>query len=456
MTTSESPWWRRRRGRVLVGGAVVLVLAGALTLWLVARGGTDPVDAPVSSSTLEGYPTRGGLTEDGAPSEDLEAAADAWRREDVGGQEEPPAADEPLEVLWAGDVPAADLAFESRYEIRLGDAPTGRLVALRSGDHVASFLAPVDVEGDRTDAYRILADGDERRWPSRATVELDDGLLLLAESLARSAEPDGLEVVHPEGEDDDVPVVVTVPVDDGLLVGQRGGAIRAASVSAVPDGDGPGLLFTDGGVVTTADLDALWGRLLDPAAGAPTWSALLGAYHGTEERRRADPPVAALWDGSALSDGTPLAVVAVTTSAGDPRAWWEVYASRPAPEAVDGEEPGDPRTDRLGGGEVAPGWPLATRVPPLVAQWLDGGPGGDAERRPELVVAGGNEVVRVDVLASVDGTSVEGSTVTWPRPDPSTWARDAADVAQVGSTDLPPVVVVGRTADGTPVPVLAD
>ncbi|WP_353708081.1 hypothetical protein ABRQ22_21155 [Cellulosimicrobium sp. ES-005] len=456
MTTSESPWWRTRRGRVLVGGAVALVLAGALTLWLVARGGTDPVDEPVSTSTLEGYPTRGGLTVDGAPFEDVEAAADAWRREDVGGQEEPPAADEPIEVLWAGDVPAADLAFESRYELRLDDAPTGRLVALRSDDHVATFLAPVDAEGERTDAYRILADSDEQRWASRAAVELDDGLLLLAESLARGAEPDGLEVVHPRGEGDDAPVVVTVPVDEGLLVGQRGGAIRAASVSAVPDGDDPGLLFTDGGAVTTADLDTLWDRLLDPAAGAPTWSALLGAYRGTEERRRADPPVAALWDGVALRDGTPLAVVAVTTSAWDPRAWWEVYASRPAPAPADGEEPGDPRTDRLGGGEVAPGSPATTRIPPLVAQWIDGGPGGDAEPRPELVVVGPGEVVSVEVLASTDGKRVEGSTLTWPRPDPATWAREGADLERVAPTDVPPVVVVGRTADGTPVPVLED
>ncbi|MBD5785805.1 hypothetical protein IF650_06385 [Cellulosimicrobium terreum] len=463
MSTTTAPWWRRHLPLLAVLATLVIAAVIAVVV-VVDRRDPAPVDEPVTASTLEGYSLRGSLAGLGDLQEEVDVAADAWRSEDVGGAEEPPDPGERIEVLWAGDLSDDTLAGATTYGLQPDDdAPGGRrIVVLRSDDHVATFRAPLDADGQRGDSFRIEADSDGTCLECVAVIPLADQLSLLADPDGRPQTDDGptsVEAAFPYGRGDDpTPVVVDVPVVDGLLVNPGDGAMRHESVRAVPEPeDTPGLVLTTGGAVESDDVDTLWARLTEPGTAPATWTALRDAYAASDERGRdqRESPLVELWDAPTLSDGSSPTVVALASfpQGGDDRSWEVSAAFERDDDQQEVRDPGDWSstfdTVSLGSGTAGRASSLALPVPPIAARWYRG-TGGDEARLPELVVVGPPEVAAIDILAGSGPAHVDGSAVAWARPDPAGWVREGADVGQVEPTDVPPVVVVGYTADGTP------
>lgn len=118
----------------LVGVVVALGVVG-----VVLTGEDHVYGEPVTSSTLEGFPTRGPLAEDG----DLaEAAADVWRSGDRYRAETLPRGR--IELLWAGKVASDSL---DGLVTQSGTPDRVRVVVLRSGPEVATF-ADRQIEDD--------------------------------------------------------------------------------------------------------------------------------------------------------------------------------------------------------------------------------------------------------------------------------------------------------------------
>lgn len=436
MTDGRGSRWRRPW--VLVAGGLVVVAVAVLAVWWFQRD-TPPEDVPVAESTLDGYPARGSLVDAGGWEDEVEQAADVWRTDPPGGQEEPPGAGSELELLWAGDLATDDLDFDVRFELQLEDdegepAPAGRVVVLAEYRHVAILLAPLDADGERIDDYTVV--GDDRVNPRAAAVSPAEGVVLLADE-AIAPDADTITVAYPVGRYEGV--VHDKPVHDGLLLDATEGIAAVDRAFAASDRY-EGLVRTGTGRTVAVEDDALWRSLSGEATSSRTRAALDDTSQEAALRTDGSSLVlASLWRPIDFEDGRRMIVVAATADGvggGDP--WWVVSGA--VPPAL-GQVMVRPTTIRLGTG-LAPALDGASgsRTPPLAARWVEAG-AVDAEV-PQLVVVGSPDVPEAEVLTAGRTRQVSGAAAlpAWEEVD--------------GEPVVSDVVVVGRDVDGNPVPPL--
>jgi hypothetical protein len=422
---------RRLRLRLAIGAAVVCLGAAGAALWRASQD-DDPVDAPVASSELDGFPARGSLIESGDWAAEVEEAADVWRDEPSGGREEPPARTASIEVLWAGDLPADTWTFDLRYELVLHD-PDGslpeaaRAVVLRAGEQTALLVAAVDDQGDRDDDFTVVGDGVAPYLDGAALLP-GDGVLLLA-ATPDAEQPTSVDLAFPgtgtRGAANDASAR---PLHDGLLLGAGSGALRWPS----PDGSTSRLVATSSGETMDTEDDALWAALTgtDPRT---TWAALRDAGEAAAERDPDSPALVDLWGTEDLDDGRSAAAVGALAGGRYATDWWAVSASILPAGATDDTEPW---TWGLGRGTPAIEASVDGDLPPLGGGWVVRDAG---ELTVDLVVAAPPDVASVEVVTqdrTVELPSGLSVIPAWERTgDPPTSS---------------PVVLVGRDAEGRP------
>ncbi|GAA4719905.1 hypothetical protein GCM10023216_05730 [Isoptericola chiayiensis] len=420
-----SPGPRYRLRHVLTATAVaVLALCAAGAAWAAMDG--DPVDAPVTASTLDAFPARGSLIDSGDWAGEVEAAADVWRDEPAGGREEPPSDQQPISVLWAGDVSAQALMAYLRYELALDvpERPTllesARAVVLRAGDRTALLIAKVEDDGGRDDEFTIVGDG-VAPYLDGAALHPADGVVLLASDATgpASSGPATLEVVSAAAGTG----AGARPIHDGLVISPPFDAAR------VPGDDVERLVRPSSGTTIETSGSDLWETLTGPHA-ASAWSALADTEEAAREQVPGEPVHAEVWGTKRLDDGRSIAVVAARThpdSVDD--VWWAASAGVLAP----GD--GTPWVHPLGRG-AGTSTPHGTALPPFAGDWVV----RDAEEMTvDLVVAAPPQVEQVTVEARDRSVRLGPGLTVLP-----SWEDDG------GWPAASPVVLVGRSADGTP------
>lgn len=385
---------------MLAGGIVVGAVVVALVV--VAPWESDPGGAPVGSSEVSGYSTRGSLADDSAV---VEAAADAWRSGDSYMVTTRPDAE--LQLLWAGEVDAQAIDGLVTDE----DTPDEvGIVVLVSDWEVATFAVTRD--GDDITDVDGLGVKTRSTYPT-AVLSLAGNLALTAEAM-----PDTFEAVDRDG------ATSTVTADDGLVASTSADSAFALRLPSIYSGTGdptPGV-YVGGRVlaVVAADADRIWQLLTDPDRAASVRDGLRDAVgpRSKHEGGRLEGPEIEIVGELTSPDGKPVLVL---DAGGNFAAWTRAVV---AVEVTLGPDPSHTVVS-LGSTPDEGAW--------TGSAWVT-----SEDAAPYLVVAGGNGTERIEVFAGTESAQVVGAGIVAP---------------VVTGTDnaLPDVVIAGFTADGTAV-----